>query len=174
MNKKYLYSAVASFAIALNAVPIQAEESIDQNENFSEIAFVCAIQAGTPTMYAYTPGEIDLEPLMSWHSEYLLPEQSGKQICLQTATKLQASVQQDQAKYLKATTLAGKNLVCLVSQEEEECATEGSQTLFNVNPDYEAGCLLDNMKPIECKALRGRGNIYSFDNEPYQLMWWPW
>lgn len=174
MNKKYLCSAFAGCAIALNVVPVQAEESVDKNENFSETAFVCAIQAGTPTMYAYTPGEISLEPLMSWHSEYLLPEQSGKQVCLQTATKLQASVQQDQARYLKATTLANKNLVCLVPEEKEKCATEDSQTLFNVNPDYDAGCILDNLKPIECKALRGRGNIYSFENEPYQPIWWPW
>lgn len=174
MNKKYLYSAIAGCAITLNALPVQAEESVTQNKNFSETAFVCAVQAGIPTMYAYTPGEIDLEPLMSWHSEYLLPEQSGKQICLQTATKLQASVEQEEARYLKATTLADKNLVCLVSEEEEECATEGSQTLFNVNPDYEAGCILDNMQPLECKALRSRGNIYSFDNKPYQPIWWPW
>lgn len=172
MNKKYLYTAFVSCAIVLNAFSVQAEEN--PNKKSPETAFVCATRGGTPTMFAYTPGQINLEPLMSWHAEYLLPEQSGPQVCQQTAAKLQASYQQEEAQYLKAETPKENNLVCLVTQEEENCAAEGSQKLFSVNPDYEAGCVLDNMKPLECKALRGRGNIYSFDDKPYQTIWWPW
>ena len=172
MNSKYLHTAAIGLAIALNGLPLLAKEN--SNPESARIAFVCATQEGVPTMYAYTPGQVNLEPLMRWHSEYLLPEQSGEQVCLQTATKLQASYQQQKAKYLKAETIEKSNLVCLVSEEEESCTTRDSQKLFSVNPSYEAGCVLDNITPLECKALTGRGNIYSFDNKPYQPMWWPW
>lgn len=171
MNKKYLSTAFVSCAIALTAVPLYAKENVAQKS--SESVFVCATQGGVPTMFAYTPGQVNLRPLMSWHSEYLLPEQSGDKVCQQTATKLQASYQQEQAKYLKAEITEKENLVCLVNQEDQDCLAQTSQKLFSVNPNYDAGCVLDNKKPIECKALQVRG-IYSFDDEPYQALWWPW
>lgn len=172
MNQKLLQTAFVGIAIAMNATPLLAQEKSE--EESPEIAFVCATQDSVPTMYAYTSGQVKLEPVMSWHSEYLLPEQSGEQTCFDTANKLQASYQQEEARYLKAETEEKINLVCLVTEEEENCTDENSQTLFSVNPNYEAGCVLDNMQPLECKALRNRGNIYSFDNKPYQPIWWPW
>ncbi len=172
MNKKHLYTALVGCAIAISSLPVQAEEN--PNKKSANTAFVCATQEGTPTMYAYTSGQVNLKPIMSWHSEYLLPKQSGKEICQQTANKLQASYQQKTAKYLKAESLEKKNLVCLVTEEDQNCADKASEKLFSVNPNYNAGCVLDNMKPLECKALKSRGNIYSFDDKPYQPVWWPW
>lgn len=171
MKKNYLYTAFVSCAIALNAVPIQAEET--QPQDTAEIIFLCATPENTPTMFAYTPGEVNLTPLMSWHQEYLLAEQSGQEVCLKTATKLQDSVQQEQAKYLKSETPEEGNAVCLVTEEDLSCATENSETLFVVNSNYDAGCVLENKSPIECKALQVRG-IYSLDDKPYQPLWWPW
>ena len=171
MNKKYLYTAFVSFAIALTTTPLQAEEN--SADSPSDSIFVCATQQGAPTMYAYTPGEIELTPLMTWHSEYLLPEQSGEEVCQQTATKLQASIEQEQERYLKADTPKESNSVCLVTEEDLTCATPESEELFRVNPNYSAGCVLDNKKPIECMALNVRG-IYSFEDKPYQPLWWPW
>ena len=169
MKLKLLHTLFVGLAISSGSSSVLAEES--SNQKFPKIAFVCGTQANQPTMYAYTPGQTALEPLMSWHPEYLLPEQSGKQTCLKTAAKLQASYEQKEAKYLKAE----KSSVCLVNQEQENCTAEGSKALFSVNPDYEAGCVLDNIQPLECKALSStRGNIYSFENEPYQPIWWPW
>lgn len=170
MNKKYLYTAFLSCAIALNVVPLNAAEDTPET---SESAFVCATQEGKATMFAYTPGETNLTPLMNWHAEYLLPEQSGTEVCQQTAAKLQDSYEQDQARYLKAETTEEENLVCLVNEEEQNCIAEDSQKLFSVNPKYNAGCVLENKSPIECKALKVRG-IYSFDDKPYQPLWWPW
>ncbi|MGF1591540.1 MAG: COP23 domain-containing protein [Pleurocapsa sp.] len=172
MNKKYLSTAVVSCAIALNAVPVNAIEYNIAQES-SQSVFVCATQGGTPTMFAYTPGEVNLTPVMSWHSEYLLPEQSGVEVCQQTAAKLQASYQQEEAKYLKAEITEDANLVCLVEEEDQNCLSQTSQKLFSVNPNYDAGCVLDNKQPIECKALQVRG-IYSFEDKPYQALWWPW
>ncbi|MEM9509292.1 MAG: COP23 domain-containing protein [Cyanobacteria bacterium P01_E01_bin.35] len=171
MNKKILYTAAIGCAIALNSVPLNAEE--ENNTKVSESAFVCAVKDDTPTMFAYTPGEINLTSLMTWHAEYLLPEQLGEEICQQTATKLQSVYEQEQAKYLKAETTENQNLVCLVNEEEENCLAEDSQKLFSVNPNYNAGCILENKNPIECKALQVRG-IYSFEDKPYQPLWWPW
>jgi len=171
MNKKYLYPAFLGLAIALNAIPLNAKE--DQTSESSGSAFVCAIQDGTSTMFANTSNEVNLTPLMSWHAEYLLPEQSGTEVCQQTAAKLQDSYEQDQAKYLKAETTEEQNVVCLVNEAEENCIASDSEKLFSVNPKYDAGCVLENKQPIECKALQVRG-IYSFDDKPYQPLWWPW
>ena len=172
MKKTQIYAAaIAIGAIAINAVPLNAKEKLAQKPT-NEV-FVCAVQGDTPTMFAYTPGEVNLTPLMSWYSEYLPQEQSGAEICQQTATKLQASYQQQEAKYLKVETSGDNNLVCLVDEEDRNCLTQNSETLFSVNPNYNAGCVLENKKPIECKALQVRG-IYSFEDKPYQPLWWPW
>lgn len=171
MNKKYLYTTFFGCAIALNTVPLQAQASLNQDS--SETVFVCAIENDTPTMFAYTPGQVNLAPLIRWHPEYLLPQQSGQEVCEQTATKLQTSFKQKQERYIKAEAAEDSNLVCLVTKEDQNCTTEDSETLFNVNPNYSAGCVLDNKEPIECMALNARG-IYSFDDEPYQPLWWPW
>lgn len=171
MNKKYLITALIGSAIALNVTPLQAKS--DSSRQSDDTIFVCATAQDTPTMFAYTPGKVNLTPLISWHDEYLLPEQSGKGACQQTATKLQASYQQGQKKYLKAEEAETENLVCLVSEEDQNCNTEESEKLFSVNPNYDPGCVIDNKEPIECMALNARG-VYSFEDKPYQPLWWPW
>lgn len=173
MNIKYLCAAIFSSAIAFNATSLQAEEN--SQADYSDTVFVCAVQEDVPTLFAYTPGEVNLTSLMSWHSEYLLPEQSGSQVCQQTANKLQASIEQDEQKFLKAYTekSSKSNLVCLVGEEEETCASEESEKLFSVNPNYSARCVLSNKNPLECMALNVRG-IYSYNEQPYQPLWWPW
>lgn len=170
MNKKHLYTAIVGCAIALNAFPLNAKEN---STTPSESKFICAVQDNIPTMFANAPHETNPMPLISWHAEYLLPEQSGTEICQQTATMLQDSYGQEQAKYLKAENTAEGNLVCLVNDEDQNCIAEDSQKLFTVNPNYDASCVLENKQPIECKALRVRG-IYSFDDKPYQPVWWLW
>ena len=171
MNKKLLSIALAGSAIALGAVPLNAKENTASQP--ADSAFVCAVQGVTPTMFAYTPGEVKLTPLMSWYKEYLTPEQSGAEVCQKTAAKLQDSYQQSAAKYLKAETTENNNLVCLVNAEDKNCVADDSQKLFSVNSNYDAACVLQNKQPLECKALQVRG-IYSFNDEPYQPLWWPW
>ncbi|MEL6496666.1 MAG: COP23 domain-containing protein [Cyanobacteria bacterium J06623_7] len=172
MNNKYLTAAFGAMAIAIAAVPVNAEERA--NLQFSESAFVCSVQGETPTMFAYNPGEVALTPLMRWHGEYVAPSQSGAEICQQTAVRLQDSYQQDEAKYLKSATTEEENIVCLVNDIEGDCADEDSQKLFSVNPKYNASCVLENKTPIECAATQVRRGIYSFNDEPYQPLWWPW
>lgn len=173
MKRKQIYTAFISCAIALNVSPLQAEETSRQDSSNS--FFVCATQDDTPTMYAYTPGEVNLTPVMSWHPEYLLPGQSGQQVCQKTAMKLQASLDMQDAKFIKAYTdkKSNSNLVCLVEQEDGTCASQESEKLFGVNPNYNPECVLSNKKPIDCMALTTRG-IYSYNEQPYRALWWPW
>jgi len=172
MKNKYLSTALAGCAIAFASIPLHATESVS-SESSNDSTFVCGVQGGTSTMFAHTPGETNLTPLMNWNSEYLLPGQSGAEVCQQTARKLQKSYQQEEARYLKAATTEEKNMVCLVDQEDRDCLDEESQKLFSVNPKYDASCVLENKAPIDCVALKVRG-IYSFNDEPYQPLWWPW
>ena len=171
MNQKYLYTALIGGAIALNAIPLQAKQNTTVES--TEPIFVCATENGTPTIFTRSLGESKLTPIMSWHSEYLLSEQSGAEVCLKTAAKLQDTYQQEQVKYLKSESTEEANVVCLVEEKDANCITEDSQTLFSVNPNYNAACVLENKQPIECKALQVRG-IYSIDDKPYQTLWWPW
>lgn len=174
MNNKYLCTAVISCAIALNAVSVRGEQK-SQPESTNNI-FVCATQQDTPTMYAYIPGEVSLTPLMSWYPEYLPTGTSGAEICEKTANKLQASIAQADKKYLKAYTQKDtqSNLVCLVDREERTCASQESEVLFNVNPNYNPTCVLENKKPLECMAAFNVRGVYSYNEQPYQPLWWPW
>lgn len=171
MKNKYLSLVLAGSAIAFSAVPLKAEEQA-QAESAKSV-FVCATQGDSPTMFAYNPGKVNLTPLMSWHAEYLLPGQSGAEVCQQTATKLQSSYEQENAKYLKAETTKNENQVCLVNKEDQNCLDEGSEKLFSVNPKFNASCVLENKSPIDCQVYKVRG-VYSFNDEPYQPLWWPW
>ena len=173
MNKNHIYTVLIGCAIALNGTPIQAEESPTADSD--NTVFVCGVQEDVPTMFAYTPGEVNLTSLMSWHPEYLVPGESGTEICQQTANKLQASIKQEDARFLKAYTKkeSQNNVVCLVNEQNQSCASEESEKLFSVNPKYSAGCVLSNKSPLECMALNVRG-IYSYNEQPYQPLWWPW
>lgn len=173
MNNKYIYTALIGCAIALNGTIVKAQDNPPSDA--SNTVFVCGVQENVPTMFAHTPGEVNLTSLMSWHPEYLLPGESGQEICQQTADKLQASLQQDNQKFLKAYTEAESqdNLVCLVGEKDQTCVSNESETLFSVNPNYSAGCVLSNKSPIECVALNVRG-IFSYNEQPYQASWWPW
>ena len=171
MKRKYIYTALIAGAIAFDVSPIQAKQNTTVES--TEPMFVCATEDGTPTIFARSLGESKLSPIMSWHSEYLPPEQSGAEACIKTAAKLEDSYQQEQVKYLKSESTEEANVVCLVEEKDANCMAEDSLTLFSVNPNYNAACVLENKQPIECKALQVRG-IYSFDDEPYQTLWWPW
>jgi hypothetical protein len=171
MKNKYLSLALAGCAIAFSALPLKAEEKA--NAEAAETVFVCANAGETPTMFAYNPGEVNLTPVMSWYAEYLMPGQSGAEVCQQTATKLQSSSQQENAKYLKAQATGNQNLVCLVNEESKNCVDEDSEKLFSVNPKFNAGCVLENKTPLDCQVYKVRG-VYSFNDEPYQTPWWPW
>ena len=170
--KNKLSVSLGAVAIALAVIPVNAVERA--NSEVIDSTFVCAVNNETPTMFAYTPGEIALTPLMSWHSEYLSDEQSGAEVCQKTAVKLQESYQQDEAKFLKSSTTENENLVCLVNNEDGNCIDEDSQKLFSVNSKYNASCVLENKTPIECAATQVNRGIYSFNDEPYQPLWWPW
>jgi hypothetical protein len=170
MNNKYLSLALAGCAIAFSAIPLKAQEK--NNADSPESVFVCATQGDTPVMFTYNPGQVNLTPVMSWYPEYLSPEQSGAEVCQQTATKLQSVFQQEDAKYLKAQATKEQNLVCLVNEKDKTCVDEESEKLFSVNPKYNPGCVLENKSPLDCQVYKVRG-VYSFNDEPYQTFWWP-
>lgn len=177
MIKKPLYTAITACAIALSATPLHAEASRNQNpsaQNDTDTTFVCATDIATPTMFAYNPGEVKLTPIMSWHEEYLLPEQSGKEVCQQTATKLQKLSEEKQKRFLSTEARKEHNVVCMVADKSQTCSSEDSVELFSVNPDYDSACVLDNREPVECVAVGRVRGVYSITNEPYTPMWLFW
>ena len=139
----------------------------------AQMTFVCSPESQPPTMFAYTPGEVNLKPIMSWHSEYMLPNQSAKEICQQVATKLQTHYEQGDKKFLAAKKIGDRNVVCLVSHKEEQCNSKNSETLFSLNPNYDPVCLMNNRSPLECYARTVRGSVLSLPGGSYQPTWWP-
>ena len=172
MIKNPVYTAITVSAIALSATSLQAKESYSQNP--SDTIFVCATEIETPIMFAYTPGTVNLTPLITWYQDYLLPEQSGKEVCQQTATQLQNLYQEQEPKYLTTQETEDSTIVCMVNQETQNCDSEDSVTLFSVNPNYDATCVLDNRQPLECVAIGKVRGVYSVPDSPYTPSWWPW
>ncbi len=171
MNK-YFYTAITVSAIALSSSSLNAKESYSQN--ISETVFVCATESEVPTMFAYTPGNITITPLISWHQEYLLPEQSGIEVCQQVASKLQELSQQQQERYITTESKEDHTLVCMVTQENDNCSSETSELLFRVNPNYDPSCILDRREPLECLAVGKVRGIFSYEDKPYKPLWWIW
>ena len=171
MNK-YLYTGLAISAIALNSVSVKAQE--DYSQENPETVFVCATQSETPTMFAYTPGNVNLTPLINWHQEYLLPEQSATEVCQEVAVKLQNLSQQESEKYFVAQKQETYSLICLVSQESENCSSQNSEPLFKVSSNYDPSCILDQREPIECIAIGQVRGVFTIEDTPYQPTWWPW
>lgn len=177
MIKKPFYTTITACAIALSTTSLQAKESHGQNtssQNATDTVFVCAADIATPTLFAYTPGNVKLTPIVSWHKEYLLPEQSGTEVCQKTATKLQGLAQEKQTRFLSTEAREKYNVVCMVAEENQTCSSEDSVELFGVNPDYDSSCILDNREPLECVAVSRVRGVYSVSESPYQPYWWPW
>ena len=176
MFKKVISATLALGAIALSADLLTASESKKQDSARANTVFVCAAQTQPPTLFAYTPGEVNLTSLMSWHQDYLLPEQSGDEICQQVATKLQNRLQNQQPKLFVSQKQENRSALCLVTEENQNCDSEGSEELFSVKPEYDATCVLDNRKPLECLAIAQNRGVLGVPQSAYSPNWtfWRW
>ena len=176
MFKKVISATLFLSALVLNANSLSAQESSSQNPTQSDTVFVCATQTQTPTLLAYTPGKINLTSLMSWHQEYLLPNQSGEEICQQVAAKLQNLWQQQQPIFFVAEQKEDRNVLCLVTQENDNCNSENSEELFSIQPNYNANCVVDNREPLECLAIAQNRGLMISPDDAYSPTWsfWAW
>lgn len=166
--KRYFYIILSAIALAFSAAPLEAKEN--SAENF----FVCATETVVPTLYVYTSGKTSLTPLISWHEEYLLPQDSGSQICEQVAQKLQYLYQEPGQKYITTEEKEEHTLVCTVTVANETCNSNYSEPLFTVNPNYDAKCILDHKEPLECVAVGRARGVFSVPDSPYKPIWWLW
>lgn len=173
MFPKVISTTLTISAIALSTTALATTESYSQQNSESEMMFVCASQTEPPTMYAHTPGKVNLTPLISWHQDYLLPNQSAAEVCQQVAAKLQSQYQQGQKKFFTTEQRENRTVVCLVSQQNQTCSSSNSEELFSVNPNYDATCVLDNRQPLECMAIGRTRGLSSIPDSPYTPTWWP-
>ena len=171
MNK-YFYTSLCLSAIALSSASVNAQET--NNPDNSKTIFVCSEESENPTMFAYTLGKTTIKPVIIWYQEYLLPEQSGIEVCQQVVGKLQNISQQQQKTYFVTEKQETQTLICLVSQEDDNCSSETSEPLFSINPNYDASCILDQREPIECMAVGKVRGVFSIEDKPYQPLWWLW
>lgn len=154
-------------AISTNATKTLSQES---QTTKSRMTFVCASEAEPPTTYGYIPGKVNLKPVISWHSEYLLPSESATELCQQVAQKLQSKSEQQQNYFLAADRSNEAWKVCLVSQQGEGCNSENSEYLFSLNSKYQSPrCVMENIKPLQCPSSRGA--LVSLKGGSY-TPWW--
>ncbi|OKH26200.1 hypothetical protein NIES593_03775 [Hydrococcus rivularis NIES-593] len=136
-----------------------------------EMTFVCASDVAPPTTYAYIPGKVELQPLMSWYSEYLLPGDSAAALCQQAAQKLQSKYNEQQEYLLASNWTDEMWKVCMVSKEGEDCNASSSVYLFSLNSSYQSPrCLMEGIQPLQCP--RSRGKVISLPGGSYTPRWW--
>ena len=176
MFKKVIPTTLAVSAIVISTSLVEAKESYSQNSTQSNTVFVCATKTEPPTLFAYTPGQVNLTPLMSWHQDYLLPDGSGVEICQRVATKLQNLLQQQEPIFFVTEQKEDRNLLCLVKQESSNCHSENSEELFSVKPYYDATCVVDNREPLECLAINRSRGVLGVPQSAYTPTWkfWSW
>lgn len=174
--KKVISATLALGAIALNVDLLSATESDNQNSSGASTVFVCSTQNEPPTLFAYIPGEVNLSSLMSWHQDYLLPGQSGVEICQKVAEKLQNGLQNQQPKLFVAEQRETHSVLCLVTEENADCNSENSEELFSVKPQYNATCVVDNREPLECLAIAQNRGVLGVPESAYAPNWsfWRW
>jgi hypothetical protein len=144
----------------------------EESKPKSQIQFVCGADSEIPTTYAYIPGEVTLKPLMSWHSEYLLPGDSASELCKKAAQKLQNKYNEQQGYLLASDKTNDAWKVCLVSRQGEGCNARDSVYLFSLNGEYQSPrCLMENRAPLQCP--RSRGTLVRLPGGQYKPSWWP-
>ena len=174
MFKKVISATLVMSAIALNVNLTEAKESYSQNSAPSNTVFVCGTQTQPPTLFAYTPGTINLTSLMSWHQDYLLPDRSGAAICQQVAAKFQNFWQEQQPLLFMTEQKEDRNVLCLVTRENANCTSEGSEELFSVKSSYNPTCILENREPLECVAISRNRGVLGLPESPYSPTWKFW
>jgi hypothetical protein len=164
---------IATLTLGSNNLGVTPTET--QTISAQNMTFVCAPQMQPPTMFAYTPGQVNLKPVMTWHKEYLLPEASAENICQQVAEKLQSNYQQGQQKFMAFEKVQDRTLVCLVGNKDDKCTSNNSEELFSLNPNYNPTCVMNNLSPLECSAVgQQRGSLMTLPSGTYEPSWWPW
>ena len=158
--------------LTLFSKPLEAQEN--NPDNSSENFFVCTTETLVPTLYVYTSGKTSLTPLIGWHEEYLLPQDTGSEICEQVARKLQSLYQEPGRKYISTEEKEGQTLVCMVKVENGTCRSNYSEPLFGINPNYDVQCVLNNRQPLECVTVGRARGVFSIPDSPYKPIWWLW
>ena len=161
---------LVSSEIAFFTRPLAAQEQYLNND--SEAFFVCTVETSVPTLYIYKAGKTSLTPLIKWHQEYLLPQDSGSEVCQQVARKLQHLYPKQ--RYITTEEKEDRTLVCMVEIAHETCSSNYSEALFGINPNYDAQCILARREPLECVAVGGVRGVFSVPDSPYKPIWWLW
>lgn len=169
---RYYYILLSIIAITLFSRPLKAQG--DSLDNSAENFFVCTTETLVPTLYIYTAGKISLTPLISWHQEYLLPENSANETCEKVAKKLQYSERQPGHKYISTEKKEEYTLVCMVKVKNETCNSNYSEPLFSIDPNYNARCVLNHREPLECVEVGRSRGVFSIPDSPYKPIWWLW
>jgi hypothetical protein len=174
MKRNAIASWLVLGAILITVIGTNTTKTLSQEPHAtkSRMTFVCASEAEPPTTYGYIPGKVALEPVISWHSEYLLPGESASELCQQVAQKLQSKSEQQQNYYLAADRSNKDWKVCLVAQPGQECSAQNSEYLFSLNNKYQAPrCVMENIQPLQCPSSRGA--LVSLKGGSYTPSWWP-
>lgn len=162
-------------AIILGAAATNNAVTPSQPTTQSKMNFVCASTVNPPTIFIYTQGDVNLKPIMSWYSEYLLPNESGVELCQKIAQKLQNKYDQGEKSLLAYQKVDDRWKVCLVAKQGQECTADGSEELFSLNANYKTPeCVLENKDPKACPPPPPtvRGPLMSIPGGRYKPSWW--
>lgn len=180
MNWISISKILAALTIALGIT-----ETFAQATPQSKMTFSCNLTSDPPITLANLPDNANPIPMITWYSEYLLPENSAKELCQKVAETLQEKYNQQQNNLFATGQETNRNIICLVSSEGEKCNSNQSQELFSVQPEYDPRCVMDNIAPGECGqyicklddipplACTNRGTVLAIPGGKYKPSWLP-
>lgn len=129
--------------------------------------------ANTPPLTVLQEGT-EVTPLLSWHDNYLIPQDSAVELCQSVAQKLQAEYQQARSALLAYQQVKNEWQVCLVRQTGDDCTASDSKMLFSLNAAFKAPqCVMEGIDPQNCPVnLVTRGPLIRVPGGTYKPAWW--
>lgn len=137
--------------------------------------FTCVTTTKPPQTVMQMAGKSELNPIFSWYSEYLLPEDSPTVVCETVTKALQNKINQNQEIFFAHEKLENYWQICLVSQAGDLCNAPNSEPLVRLNTNYRipVECFLEQREPLKCPPGRARGSVLSVPPaRGYKPSWW--
>lgn len=173
MNKQPLTLLLAASMLGSTAILAQPSTATPS----TEVNITCTTQDQVPTVVATNPTEDAQISILHFVPEYFTPE-AALENCQNTAEKLQALYQSDNASYLVSDRLDSGSVVCAVERRGIGCDNYSAEVLFTLAHDDGNRVMYDllgeDFKPSEPPVTRTMGRIYTdLGHEGQNTWWWP-
>jgi len=162
-------------AATVSAIVVAGSNYLAAPAAASLVSVSCEQQDNVSTVTATLSNESasQVTSILSFLPKYFKSDQA-KQLCQNTAAKLNTFYNQNRMNYLASDTVGGKPVICAIERRGLSCDSYSSDILFSLNQSVSPTQLLYNMlgddfKGSQSPSSRTVSRIYT-DLRP---LWWP-